>query len=261
MTLLKTPSGPPARVCPWPHAGQCWMPVSGRSWWRGEGPECPGWAALQEKPASQACKPTPTDSHHADNLHARSTTTQPTWVFRENRGGGSRKGAPRWHIMSKNTSDAHCASHSVMATGHLISVSTASEIFLCGFKDIRHRKDIRHPLSWVYLFQSKLSLGRKWERQPRGFMFFARTCDLGLETRCQVLYRTVLPKKQYPVLDWLPNPKQGGKKVVGLQIFLRTDLGFGLLKASSLQNRWLQPQTLAGSTVKGIVSPHPFACW
>ena len=49
--------------------------------------------------------------------------------------------------MSKNTSDAYCASHSVMATGHLISVSAASEIFLCGFKGIRHRKDIRHPLS------------------------------------------------------------------------------------------------------------------
>lgn len=51
ITLLRAPSGPPARVCPRSHSGQWWMPVSGRSWPRGERPECPGLAVLPQKPA------------------------------------------------------------------------------------------------------------------------------------------------------------------------------------------------------------------
>ena len=47
ITLLRGPSSPPARICPWSHSGQWWMPVSGRSRPRGEGPECLGLAVLQ----------------------------------------------------------------------------------------------------------------------------------------------------------------------------------------------------------------------
>lgn len=104
--------------------------------------------------------------------------------------------------------------------------------------------------------------GQEVSRQSRDLMFFACTCDLGIEARSQVLYRMVLPKKKHSVLYYrlTAKPKIGRQGGCGSAIFLRTDLGFGLLKASSLQNRWLQPQTLAGSTVKGIASPHPFAC-
>lgn len=44
--------------------------------------------------------------------------------------------------------------------------------------------------------------GQEVRRQSRDLMFFACTCDLGIETRSQVLYRMVLPKKkQCPVLQ------------------------------------------------------------
>lgn len=69
-------------MCPRSQAGQCWMPASGRSWPRSEVPECLGWALLEQKSAeisnelfSQACMPTPADSHDSENLHARNTST------------------------------------------------------------------------------------------------------------------------------------------------------------------------------------------
>lgn len=58
------------------------MPASGRSWPRSEVPECLGWALLEQKSAeisnalfSQACMPTPADSHDSENLHAGNTST------------------------------------------------------------------------------------------------------------------------------------------------------------------------------------------